>query len=77
MFNLRWIQKNLNLFSYIILIIGIQDDGIFDSIPVSRLKSDRIEKIKNVLNNISHKSTYLLPIVNPSGGIVIVISGNF
>jgi len=61
--------KNTDLKIY---LIGIEDDGTLNPLPASRLKSDRINSIKENLQEILKKSILLVPIVNNGVGILIL-----
>jgi hypothetical protein len=58
-----------------IYLIGIEDDGTFHPIPRSRLKSDRIESIRENIEDKIDKTVYLIPVIQNENGILILIAG--
>jgi len=58
-----------------IYLIGVEDDGIINSISPSRLRSDRIQNIKSKLQSQLPSTTiFLLPIIQNRDGILVVIA---
>jgi hypothetical protein len=72
---LKDINVKLESSSCKVYIIGVEDDGTINPITRTRLKSDRIESIRKKLESkLSPTRIYALPIVQESGGIVIIIA---
>jgi len=60
-----------------IYLIGVEDDGTLNPIPSSRLKSDRIERIRKAIEEkLDPASVYLTPIISEERGILILIAGD-
>lgn len=59
-----------------IYLIGVEDDGTFNPIPSSRLRSDRVEKIRKALEERLRPSrVYLTPVIQEGTGLLILIVG--
>jgi GTPase len=62
---------------YKIYLIGVEDDGTIGFIPDSRIKSDRLENIRQKIKQESHVThLYLIPVkCGDNGNILILIGG--
>ncbi|AGK61175.1 hypothetical protein Asulf_01176 [Archaeoglobus sulfaticallidus PM70-1] len=68
-----------------VYLLGVEDDGTFNPIPSSRLKSDRVEKIRNNIQKLIRKElpdynqviVYAMPVIYGDKGILIIFSGAF
>jgi len=59
-----------------IYLIGVEDDGTFNPIPSSRLRSDRVERIRKALEERLRPSrVYLTPVIQEGTGLLILIVG--
>ena len=68
------IGRKLEESSCKIYIIGIEDDGTVNPLPTFRLKSDRIETIKNgILSELGIPAVYALPLIQKDEGILLII----
>ena len=58
-----------------VYFIGVEDDGTIHPIASSRLKSDRVESIRNSLQNeLGIDSLYAYPVIQEKGGILLIIA---
>lgn len=60
----------------IILLIGVEDDGTIDPIPISRLKSDRVSSLMKKVQNSIPSPIYYLSLTQESDGILLIYTGN-
>jgi len=69
------IQAKLRDNPFKVYIVGAGDDGSLDPVPVSRLKSDRIDAIRQgLLNRLSLEHIYLLPAVQGREALLFIIA---
>ncbi len=60
-----------------IYLIGVEDDGTFNPIPSSRLKSDRVERVRRTLEEkLRPARVYLTPIIQEGKGLLVLIVGD-
>ena len=58
-----------------IYFIGVEDDGVVHPILSSRLRSDRIESIRNGLQDVlSVDNVYACPVIQGEEGILLIIA---
>jgi len=72
------IEKLIDVISqrpFVICMIGVEDNGALAPIKANRLKSDRIEKIKQALEIEVNKSIYAIPVFHEDNGILILVAG--
>ncbi len=69
------LSKKLNDSPCKIYLIGVEDGGTFNTIPKSRLKSDRLEKIRQAIQNEINTTIRLIPILQNDKGILILVAG--
>lgn len=70
------LRKKLKENHYKIYLLGVEDSGRIDSIPKSRIKSNRIENVKRKIRNASGATTvHLLPIAYDESNSVIILIG--
>ncbi|MFX0088087.1 MAG: hypothetical protein ACFFAU_20705 [Candidatus Hodarchaeota archaeon] len=60
----------------IILLIGVEDDGTLDPIPINRLKSDRVSSLMKKVQNSIPSPIYFLSLTQESDGILLIYTGN-
>lgn len=58
-----------------IYLVGIEDGGTFNTIPRSRLKSDRVERIRLSIQNEIKTTVCLIPVIQNGTGILILVAG--
>ncbi|MHA1285525.1 MAG: hypothetical protein ACTSVV_15170 [Promethearchaeota archaeon] len=71
-----YLNKKLESKKAIILLIGVEDNGLIDPIPISRLKSDRISNLKKKIQKNLNKYFLFLPITCNREGIILIFVGN-
>lgn len=58
-----------------IYVVGVEDNGVIDPIPVSRLRSDRVEYIRMRLEeNLSLKKLYAFPVTWNQEGLLVMVA---
>ena len=65
----------LNSSPFKIYLIGVEDDGTFNPIPSSRLRSDRIERIRQGIQKEVNATVYLIPLIHGDRGVLILVAG--
>ncbi len=69
------LRKKFKESSLKIYCIGVEDDGVVHPIPSSRLKSDRIESIRNELQDVlSVDNVYACPVIQGEEGILLIMA---
>ena len=68
------INKKLSDTNLKIYVIGVEDNGVVDPILASRLKSDRIERIRSSLENRTGARITILPIENNGRAILLLVA---
>lgn len=58
-----------------VYLIGVEDDGTFNPIPSSRLRNDRIERIRQRIQKEVNATVYLIPILHGDRGVLILVAG--
>jgi hypothetical protein len=67
------ILRKLKEFACKIYFIGVEDDGIVNPLPISRLKSDRIETIRAALQDaLDVTSIYMCPVIREGKGLLLI-----
>jgi len=71
------LKKKLQEAQYKIYLIGVEDDGTIGFIPDSRIKSDRLENIRQKIKQESQVThLYLIPVkCGANENILILIGG--
>jgi len=69
------LEKKLKESPCKVYFIGVEDDGVVHPLLSSRLRSDRIESIRNGLQNVlSVDNVYACPVIQGEEGILLIIA---
>jgi hypothetical protein len=58
-----------------VLLIGVEDDGTLGLLPASRLRSDRVEVIRNrIVEHLSSIDVHLLPLIQGEDALLLLVA---